>query len=187
MSNGIPITPLLKLKDDKGYYSQLLIHYYLTHESEFFHVKDQQEWREQLLWGDGKVFLPDLKIYTCKVEAMRALGMLQLLEPKRQFTEHDVDLLSLKDVVFQHSKHIKRLLGIDLIKGNGHISPIKILSRLLALLGLKLRKVNDCYQIDTETLFDGRENIFTVWQQRDELMLARMKGLSNKKADYVLC
>ena len=184
---GIPITPLLKLKDDKGYYSQLLIHYYLTHESEFFHVKDQQEWREQLLWGDGKVFLPDLKIYTCKVEAMRALGMLQLLEPKRQFTEHDVDLLSLKDVVFQHSKHIKRLLGIDLIKGNGHISPIKILSRLLALLGLKLRKVNDCYQIDTETLFDGRENIFTVWQQRDELMLARMKGLSNKKADYVLC
>jgi hypothetical protein len=57
------------------YYWQLLTHYYLTHESEYFHVRDQQEWHQQLSWGEGKVFLPDLETYTLKVEAMRALGI----------------------------------------------------------------------------------------------------------------
>lgn len=181
---GIPVTPVLKLQDDKGYYSQLLIHYYLTHESEYFHIRDQQEWHQQLFWGEGQVFLPDLKTYTCKVEAMRALGMLQFLEPEREFVENDPDLILLKDVVFQHSKHIKRLLGIDLIKGKENISSIKILSRLLNLLGLKLQRVNEVYQIDLETLYDGREKIFAVWQQRDELMLASMNNFRSENTDF---
>lgn len=185
---GIPVIPLLKLKDDKGYYFELLLHYYLTHESEYFHVKDQQEWHQQLMWGDGKVFLPDMKTYTGKVEAMRALGMLQFLEPGRKFTEDDADLLLLKNVVFQHSKHIKRLLGIDLLKGKESVSTIKILGRLLKLLGLKLKKVEETYHIDLDTLYDGREEIFTIWHQRDELMLAGMKVFSStKKHDLVCC
>ncbi|MDB9538316.1 plasmid replication protein, CyRepA1 family [Anabaenopsis arnoldii] len=184
---GIPVTPLLKLRDDKGYYCQLLLHYYLTHDSEYFHVRDQQEWHQQLFWGDGKVFLPDLKTYTCKVEAMKGLGMPEFLEPERKFTEHDADLLLLKHIVLQHSKHIKRLLGIDFIKGKGIISPIKILSQLLNLMGLKLKKVNDFYEIDVETFFDGREKIFKVWQYRDELMLRSMKGSKIQKSDYILC
>jgi hypothetical protein len=76
---GIEVTPMLTLRDNKGYYGQLLTHYiseYLTHESEYFHVRDQPEWDQQLYWGEGKVFLPDLRTYTLKVEAMRALGML---------------------------------------------------------------------------------------------------------------
>ncbi len=172
---GVAATPFLKLRDDKGYYYQLLVHYYLTHESEYFHIRDQKEWYQQLSWGDGKVFLPDLKTYTCKVEAMRALGILQFLEAERKFTENDSDLMLLKDVAFQHSQHIKRVLSIDLVKEQGSISTIKILGRLLNLLGLKLKRVNDIYQIDPETLFDGREQIFTVWHQRDELMLMNNK------------
>jgi Domain of unknown function (DUF3854) len=174
---GVVVTPLLKLRDDKGYYSQLLIHYYLTHESEYFHVRDQQEWHQQLFWGDGKVFLPDLKTYTFKVEAMRALGMLQFLEEKRDFRENSPDLILLKDIAFQHSKHIKRVLGIDFVKEKESISAISILSRLLNLLGLKLKRVNDVYQIDPESFFDGREKIFSVWHQRDELMLTTVKNM----------
>lgn len=181
---GIPVTSSLKLRDEKGYYYQLLLHYYLTHDSEYFHVRDHQEWHQQLFWGDGQVFLPDLKTYTCKVEAMRALGMLQFLEAERKFTEDDDDLVLLKDVVMQHSKHIKRLLDIDLIKGKGNISPIKILNQLLNLMGLKLKQVNDVYQIHPESLSDGRERIFTVWQQRDELMLTSIKAAKSQKADY---
>jgi hypothetical protein len=180
---GIPVTPELKLRDDKGYYVQLLLHYYLTHESEYFHVRDQQEWQQQLLWGDGKVFLPDLKTYTCKVEAMRALGMLQFLEPERKFTEDHPDLLLLKDVASQHSKHIKRVLGIDLVRGKESISAIKILSRLLKLLGLKLKRVHKTYQIDSDTFYDGREKIFTIWHQRDELMLAGINNFEGKTAN----
>ncbi|MEH2274616.1 MAG: plasmid replication protein, CyRepA1 family [Nostoc sp.] len=180
----IEVTPWLKLQDDHGYYLQLLIHYYLTHESEYFHVRDEQEWHQQLSWGEGKVFLPDLKTYTLKVEAMRALGMLQFLEAKREFTESNPDLILLKNVVFQHSKHIKRALGINLVGEKEQVSAIKILSRLLNLLGLKLKRVNEVYQIDLETLYDGREKIFAVWHQRDELMLADVKRVGYELPDY---
>ncbi|MBH8574165.1 DUF3854 domain-containing protein [Nostocaceae cyanobacterium CENA369] len=180
---GVAVTSLLKQQDDKGYYFQLLIHYYLTHESEYFHLRDRQEWHQQLSWGDGKVFLPDLKTYTFKVEAMRALGMLQFLETEREFTENDADLKLLKDVVFQHEQQIKRILGIDLVNGKERVSPLKILSRLLTLLGLKLKKVNQIYQIDPETFYDGREKIFAVWHQRDELMLANIKNVGCEIAD----
>lgn len=181
---GIEVTPWLKLQDEQGYYRQLLIHYYLTHESEYFHVRDQQEWHQQLSWGEGKVFLPDLKTYTLKVEAMRALGMLQFLEPEREFTEVNPDLILLKNIVFQHSKHIKRALGINLVGEKEQVSAIKILSRLLNLLGLKLKRVNEVYQIDLETLYDGREKIFAVWHQRDELMLAHVKSVGYELPEY---
>ncbi|MEH1890050.1 MAG: plasmid replication protein, CyRepA1 family [Nostoc sp.] len=180
----IEVTPWLKLQDDHGYYPQLLIHYYLTHESEYFHVRDEQEWHQQLSWGEGKVFLPDLKTYTLKVEAMRALGMLQFLEAEREFTESYPDLILLKNVVFQHSKHIKRALSINLVGEKEQVSAIKILSRLLNLLGLKLKRVNEVYQIDLETLYDGREKIFAVWHQRDELMLAHVKRVGYELPDY---
>ncbi|MEH2465021.1 plasmid replication protein, CyRepA1 family [Nostoc sp.] len=180
----IEVTPWLKLQDDHGYYPQLLIHYYLTHESEYFHVRDEQEWHQQLSWGEGKVFLPDLKTYTLKVEAMRALGMLQFLEAEREFTESNPDLILLKNIVFQYSKHIKRALGINLVGEKEQVSAIKILSRLLNLLGLKLKRVNEVYQIDLETLYDGREKIFAVWHQRDELMLAHVKRVGYELPNY---
>jgi hypothetical protein len=177
---GIVVTPQLKLQDEKGYYGQLLIHYYLTHESEYFHVKDQQEWSQQLLWGEGQVFLPDLRTYTLKVEAMRALGMLQILETARVFKENDPDLIWLKNVAGQSSKHIKRALGIDLVRGKESVSGIKLLSRLLGLLGLKLQQINDGYTIDLETLNDGRDKIFAIWHHRDDLMLTSLHNMERE-------
>jgi hypothetical protein len=177
---GIVVTPQLKLQDEKGYYGQLLIHYYLTHESEYFHVKDQQEWSQQLLWGEGQVFLPDLRTYTLKVEAMRALGMLQILETARVFKENDADLIWLKNVAGQSSKHIKRALGIDLVRGKESVSGIKLLSRLLGLLGLKLQQINDGYTIDLETLNDGRDKIFAIWHHRDDLMLTSLHNMEKE-------
>ncbi|MBD2346099.1 plasmid replication protein, CyRepA1 family [Anabaena subtropica] len=174
---GILVTPLLKLRDDQEYYTQLLIHYYLTHESEYFQIRDQQEWHQQLSWGNGKVFLPDLKTYTLKVEAMRALGMTEFIVLEREFTENDPDLIWLKDIVFQHSKHIKRVLGIDFIRCQEKITSIKVLSRLLNLLGLKLKRVNETYLIDPETFHDERQKIFSVWQQRDEVILTQIKNM----------
>ncbi|MBP5973381.1 DUF3854 domain-containing protein [Brasilonema sp. CT11] len=181
---GVEVTPLLKLRDDKGYYYQLLIHYYLTHESEYLCLRDKQEWYQQLTWGEGKVFLPDLKTYKLKVEALRALGVLQYLEPKRVFSENDADLLLLRNVTFQCSQHIKRSIGINLLHQKEYISPIKILKQLLSLLGLKLKRINNAvYQIDSETLYDGRQKIFDVWHQRDELMLANFKSIGFEIAD----
>ncbi|MBF2007235.1 MAG: DUF3854 domain-containing protein [Chlorogloeopsis fritschii C42_A2020_084] len=181
---GVNVTPQLKLWDDKGYYGQLLTHYYLTHQSEYFRIRDKQEWHQQLILGEGKVFLPDLKIYTLKVEVLRALGVLNFLEPERKFTENDTELILLQNNAVNFSKDIKRTLGINLVRKNENISALKILSRLLKLLGLKLKRVNEFYQIDSETLNDGREKIFAVWQQRDELLLTANKGIGTEIANY---
>jgi Domain of unknown function (DUF3854) len=182
---GIEVTPELKSQDDKGYYGQLLTHYYLTHESEYFHIRDRQEWHQQLSWGDGQVFLPDIKTYTLKVEAMRALGMVDFLEVTREFTENDTELILLKNLASQNSKHIKRVLGINLGSKTENLAAITILSRLLSLLGLKLKRVNAAYQIDIETLDDSRSKIFAVWHQRDELMLTHLRNMRDETTNYI--
>ncbi|MBE9087243.1 DNA primase, partial [Tolypothrix sp. LEGE 11397] len=182
---GIEVTPNLKLQDDRGYYGQLLTHYYLTHESEYFHIRDRQEWHQQLSWGDGQVFLPDIKTYTLKVEAMRALGMVDFLEVGREFTEDEPDLTLLKNLAVQNSKHIKRVLGINLGSAPESVSGIKILSRLLSLLGLRLRRGEKGYQVDAETLADGRQKVFAIWQQRDELMLTHLRNMRDETTNYL--
>ncbi|MEM7552952.1 MAG: plasmid replication protein, CyRepA1 family [Cyanobacteria bacterium P01_A01_bin.84] len=174
---GVKVTPQLKLKDSKGYYCQLLIHYYLTHEREFFHSRDKEELKQQLFWGEGKIFLPDLKTYTLKVEALRALGVMQFLEVGRKFQENDADLILLKNTFIQCSKHIKRALGINLVTQQEQVTAIRILSRLMGLLGLKLKRNSQGYEIDSSSLDDGRNEIFRVWKQRDELMLENLQDV----------
>jgi hypothetical protein len=174
---GVQVTPELKLRDDKGYYEQLLTHYYLTHESEYFRSRDRQQLYEQLIGGEGKVFLPDLKNYTLKIEVLKGLGVLNFLVRERKFNENDPDLMLLKNTVVYYSKPIQRILGINLVRKNENIYAVNILARLLKLLGLKLKKIDESYQIDSKTLEDGREKIFAVWRQRDELMLTNNKSL----------
>lgn len=168
---GVEVTPELKLRDDKGYYSQLLTHYYLTHDREYFQVRDWQEWHQQLEKGDGKVFLPDLKTYTLKVEALRALGLPHFINPNREFQETDLDIIELKLNAIHCSKHIKRTIQINIPVENERITGIKILARMLNLLGLKLQRspATRCpiYHLDPVTFSDGRQEIFEAWQQRD--------------------
>ncbi|MEA5599400.1 plasmid replication protein, CyRepA1 family [Rivularia sp. UHCC 0363] len=180
---GVEVTPQLKLQDEKGYYYQLRTHYYLTHSSDYFHIRDQQEWNQQLSCGEGKVFLPDLRIYTLRIEALRALGVLQLLESGKEFTENDADLILLKNTVLQCNKHIQRALNINLAVEKEQVSAIKIIRRVFSLFGLKIKRVNNVYRIDSETLDDGRDEIFSIWHQRDELMLTHIKNIADSNIE----
>lgn len=176
---GVEITAQIKLRDDRGYYAQLLSHYYLTHESQYFRLRDKQEWSQQLQRGEGKVFLPDLKTYTLKVEALRALGAIHFLEPNREFQTTDSDLIELEKKAILCRNHIQRAIGISIPQETDkkQANSIKILSKILNVLGLKLKRVKiinsvsestvKVFQIDPATLNDGRQAIFAVWQQRD--------------------
>ncbi|MCL1468920.1 plasmid replication protein, CyRepA1 family [Argonema galeatum] len=180
---GVEVTPQLKLRDDRKYYSQLLLHYYLTDESEYFRLRDFQEWNQQLYRGDGKVFLPDIKIYTLKVEALLALGIPQFLEPDREFRETDIDLIRLRETTVRCSKQIKRSTGVTIPMDteSDRLTSIKILSQFLRLLGLKLKRFkltgdanlnpHILYKIASETFHDGRQEILEVWHERDTLIL----------------
>jgi hypothetical protein len=106
--------------------------------------------------------------------------MVKFLEADRVFTENDSDLVLLRTTTLQCSCHIKRALGINLIRNQDKSSAIRILGRLLNLLGLKLQRTNQSYIIDSTTLDDGRKDIFTIWQKADELMLSEMKDSPRK-------
>jgi hypothetical protein len=177
---GIEVTPELKLRDDRGYYFQLLMHYYLTGDSHYFRSKDFQEWIHYLKIGEGKVFLPDLKTYTLKIEALKALNIPDFLDIEREFQERDSDLFKLKTTAINCSNHIKRALeiGRDYEKGKEEISSIKILSIILRLLGLKLKRIRRrVYKIDAATFSDGRQEIFQIWQQRDLSLYKTDRGM----------
>lgn len=181
---GVEVTPQLKQKDDRGYYSQLLLHYYLTHDRQYFQLRDEREWNYQLYIGEGKVFLPDLNTYSLKVEFLRSFGIVHFIDPNRKFQENDRDLIDLKVNTSLCSKQIQRSIGICISEE----SSIKIFSQLLSLLGLKLQRVNllreveqnqnKVYQIDVKTLNDGREEIFRIWDCRDKLTLKCHRNFS---------
>lgn len=181
---GIEITPELKLKDDRGYYGAILTHYYLIHEAEYFRLRDKQEWNDQLQRGEGQVFLPDLKTYTLKVEALQSLGLRQFLDPQRQWQEGDLEIGELTKKAIACSQHIKRAVGVQLPATHSANLGIKILNRLLGVLGLKLKRIKTesgfVYTLNPKYLQDERQQIFTVWKQWDALSLAtlsRMKFL----------
>lgn len=168
---GVAVTPELKLRDDRGYYSQLLTHYFLTHKTHYFHRKDKQEWNQQLQRGEGQIFLPDLENHTLRIEVLRALGTEKFLQPNRQFQEKDSDLIILKEQAIKYAKHIKRAaaINIPLDIEKQPITAIQILRQLLRLLGLKLHRINNFYEIDPATLHDGRQAIFEIWLAQDIL------------------
>ncbi|MBD2090670.1 DUF3854 domain-containing protein [Microcoleus sp. FACHB-1515] len=170
----IPITPELKLKDDAGWYAQLRLHYYLTHDSTLVRLRDLKEWQGHLDRGDGKIALQDVRLLTMQVETLKALGLLDLLDPERQVRAIDADVDRIRQQALQYSHDLKTVLNLTV---SAKMSPIEIVQALLGKLGLRLTCVGRdvaadgrrggprIYQYQPSN--DGRETIFAEWQQRD--------------------
>ncbi|MBV8882484.1 MAG: DUF3854 domain-containing protein [Chroococcidiopsidaceae cyanobacterium CP_BM_RX_35] len=174
----IPITPELKLKDDEGWYPQIRLHYYLTHNPAFVQMRDRREWQGHLERGEGKIALQDVRLLTAQVEALRGLGILQLLDPERQVRANDADVQRLATSCKQHSHDIKAIFNLTVSE---KMTPIEIVQTLLGKLGVKLTCIGRdqtldgrrgglrVYQYQPPT--DGRDNIFVLWQYRDESVI----------------
>ena len=173
---SVTVTPELKLKDDRGYYGQLLTHFYLLNHHQYLPQSIYLVGNRDLAATD-KVFLPDANHHILKIQGLLALGIINFLEPDRQFKITDPDLISLKRTSYLCSQHIKRAIGIDLPNySNGEVNPITVLNRFLQLLGLKVQpiqsglksqaKIISAYQLDRSLLNDGRAEIFKVWQHQ---------------------
>ncbi|NJR32830.1 MAG: hypothetical protein HC778_08540 [Chamaesiphon sp. CSU_1_12] len=180
---GVTVTPELKLKDDKGYYGQLLTHFYLLNHQQYLPQSIYLVWDRDLERPD-KVFLPDANHHILKIQGLLALGIINFLDPERQLKITDPDLISLKRISYLCSQHIKRAIGIDMPNyNNGEVSPIAVLNRLLNLLGLKVQPISSgskkqdksdiIYQLDRALLNDGRDEIFKVWQKQQSRELLR--------------
>jgi len=183
----IPVTPELKIKDDEGWYAQLRLHYYLTHDPDFVQLRDLKEWQGHLDRGDGKIALQDVRLLTAQVETFKVLGLLDLLDPERQVRASDADVEQLSHQANQYRHDIKAVLNLTISE---KMTPIAVVQALLSKLGLKLtcigRDVADdgrrggvrVYQYQPPN--DDRNTIFTQWQQRDAI--AQAKRLAEERA-----
>ncbi len=174
---GVDVTPELKLKDEKGYYGQLLTHFYLLNHQQYLPQSIYLVWDRDAETRPDRVFLPDANHHILKIQGLLALGIMNFLDPARELQINDPDLVSLKRISYLCSQHIKRAIGIDVpYNTSGEASPIVILNRFLQLLGLKVQpirstfddkgKVVKVYQLDRALLDDGRAEIFGIWQKQ---------------------
>ncbi len=175
---AVAVTPELKLKDDQGWYSQLRLHYYLTHDPLFVELRDKQEWQAHLDRGNGKVALQDVKLFTAQVEALKALDVLQFLKPNDKTRSADPAVQTLAETALKHRQDLKTLFNVTISEKQ---SAVAILQALLGKIGIKL----DCVGRDQAPdgrrggvrvyryypPQDDRETIFAEWSRRDQQIL----------------
>lgn len=174
----IPVTPELKIKDDAGWYAQLRLHYYLTQDPSFVQRRDLKEWQGHLDRGGGKIALQDVRLLTAQVETLRALGILNLLNPNRQVRATDPDVQQLYEHANQYCHDIKAVLNLTV---TSKMKPIEVVQALLGKLGLRLTCVGRDVAPDGrrgglrvyqyQPPMDGRDTVFAQWQQRDSIRL----------------
>lgn len=200
---NIPVTPDLIEKDDKGWHSEIRLHYYYSEGREFFSDRDKNVMSNALKNGDGDYFIPDTNktLIGKKLDALDWLKFDELLKIDEisNSSEFAIELLSKAK---KHSYDLKLLLGVDFSKSK---TPIEACRRLAELISYKfpmLRKEGKRgqqvriygtpapgFQKDDEgkliladgravPISDRREEVFAAWVERD--ILAREKAAAVK-------
>jgi len=175
------VTPQLKLKDDEGWYPQVRLHYYLLHDIQLVLERDRQELAGHLERGNQKLALQDVKFLGAQVQALRSLGVPELLNPNQAFRGSDSFVEHLAALAVQHRDDLKTVLNLTF---NEEMTPIQIVQTLLSKLGLKLKCIKQerlasggrqrVYQYVPPD--DEREAVFQAWQERDLELQAKCAG-----------
>ncbi|HEY9669266.1 MAG TPA: plasmid replication protein, CyRepA1 family [Coleofasciculaceae cyanobacterium] len=176
---GIPVTAQLVAKDDQGWHSKLLLHYFLTMGREHLAQRDAAVARQLIELGSGNIFLPDFNRSQlgAAVGTMDILGIPVLLQDEsRELKNTDEDLKAMAALALSNRASIKTTLGIGL---SANSTPITIVRRLLDKIGYGLRCVRResaaqnrvrVYQVDNPN--DGRLEVFKHWLASNEQLWA---------------
>ncbi|WP_204154195.1 plasmid replication protein, CyRepA1 family [Leptolyngbya sp. CCY15150] len=168
---GVEVTADLYLHHQQGWYQQLRLHYYLTHASDQVRSRDRQHWRDHLSRGQGIISPQDVRTYTERVEALKLLGLVDLLQDgKDVHGDHDlVQAIVARSRQWRYD--LKTLFRISITENMGSM---QIIQALLGLIGVKLHRQrrsrlrdgsrNWIYRYSSPT--DGRDRIFEAWAQQ---------------------
>jgi hypothetical protein len=175
----VNVTPDLQIKDAAGWYPQLRLHYYLTHDPLFVRLRDRKLLDSMLQQGNGMLALQDVKLITAQVEMLRALDLAVLFDPDRRTRTTDEDMQRLWAMVLAHRQDMRILFGINV---TDKTAPMTAIQSILGKMNLRLvcvsrdrNLVNGCrgglrvYKFVIPE--DNRLDIFKQWKNQDTLCL----------------
>jgi hypothetical protein len=186
------ITPELVAKDDEGWYSQLLSHYYLTVGRPYLIERDSRQLRAISHTNKNRLWLPDfnrsllstpLRLLETLIIGLLKPGVqqrdctscLKSSVPHVQYRGSDPNLQLIAELANANKRELKTFLGLTIVKSD---TPIKIVQKLLSLLGLKLTCIGRlgsrgqrerAYTYEPPN--DSRSEIFATWLQRDSAFI----------------
>ncbi|NJN49387.1 MAG: DUF3854 domain-containing protein [Alkalinema sp. RL_2_19] len=185
---AVEVTPELTMKDEKGWYQQLLLHYYVTHDPLFVKLRDMQEWQMHLERGAGKVALQDVQLFTAQVEMLKAMGVLPLLDVDRKIRATDAAIQQIAKLGWEYRQDVRVLFNIRVTEKT---PPMTFVQGLLAKMDVKLTAVSRDRAPDGrrggQRVYryflpdDDRAEIFAQWQQRDQALLETAKSQRRKQ------
>lgn len=176
---GIEVTPELIEKDDKGWHSQLKLHFYLTVGFTLLVARDRKK-IAALQGEDGGVFAPDInrQCLSVKIAALKVLGVKRFLDPDAEFTKASLQEW-FDSIMVPMRWDIRTIIGVTINPKTD--SGISIAQRLLNKLGIKLTKVAHRRTSDgkRERVYkfippaDRREEVFRSWLEPVEASIVR--------------
>ncbi len=189
--SDVSITPELVAKDDEGWYSQLLSHYYLTVGRPYLIERDSKQLRAYAASNKNRLWLPDFNrsLLSTSLRLLETL-IISLLEPGVQYRGSDPNLQLIAELALSNQRELKTFLGLTIVESD---TPIKIVQKLLSLLGLKftcIGRLGSRGQRERVYMFehpsDGRSEIFAHWLQRDSAFIqTESTTVSNLAEDAV--
>jgi hypothetical protein len=169
---GIEVTPELVERDDRGWYPQLRLHYFLTVGREQLFDRDRNRAKAQIEAGDRAIWKPDFNRGQLLplVLLLEDLNIRHFLTPGVMFRGSDVELQELKGKAVQYRQIIRNYLGVSVSE---RMSCVAIAQTLLSKLGLKLTYVGRMGSRENrERVYqfiepqDERDVIYQAWQNR---------------------
>ncbi|MGV2831582.1 plasmid replication protein, CyRepA1 family [Myxosarcina sp. GI1(2024)] len=171
--DNVPITPELVAKDNEGWYGKILSHYYLTVGRPYLIERDSKQLRAIATHTKNRLWLPDFNrsLLSTSLRLLETL-IIGLLKPKVEYRGSDPNINLIAELALANQRELKTFLGLTIVESD---TPIKIVQKLLSLLGLKLTcigRLGSRKERERVYMFeppdDGREEIFASWLQRDK-------------------
>ncbi len=172
---GVEVTPELVAKDDRGWYQELRLHYFLTIGRRFLCDREALNAQKLIQSGDGSLFIPDFN----HSQLGSIIGLLEVLginvliaDLDRELHNQDEELQAMAAMAIRNRQDIKAIAKITIAKNAG---PVTVIRRLLSSIGYEIKctksrkingKVTKIYQILYP--YDGREIILRHWLLKDE-------------------
>ncbi len=171
-------------KDNRRWLNQAKLYWWCLNQ-DAIKYEDEKEWRHRLKqFSKGVPFLPDVKTYTPKVEAIIKSGVLEWINPtdlEAEYSSQSDGAKQFRKLAYANRKLIKTALNITVKRDS---ETIALAQRMLERLGLKLSYVGKkgsrgnqirYYKLDEELANDpDRAAVFAALKIRWSNLLTEM-------------